>query len=151
MAGDDVVVHFTRRELQVFALWADAAREDRVVETLIGDSRGVAAYRRAFDKLDRAAWGGSTPLPAAEPEPELQNIRESAVEYRVRRLEGREAAEIERACNEHAADGWRLVSASTAATGAKEGHTYLFFSRKVADDADAIARAAIRFSTIQTH
>lgn len=149
MAEDDVVLHLTRRELQVFALWADAARDDRVTETLIGDSRGIAAYRRAFDKLDQAAWGSSTPVMDAEPEP--RSVSEGAVQYLVRCIEGSETDGMERVCNELAADGWRLISTSIATASATERNTYVFFSRKVAHDADAIARAAMRFSTIQTH
>jgi len=146
MGRDDVVVHFTRRELKVFALWADAHRDDDVTESWLGDPKGIEAYRRAFDRLDQAAWDASTEAPLAESAP--RSASDGAIEYRVRRIEGSEAEGMEDMCNELARDGWRLVTASTTAAGV-DIYTYLFFSREVADD--EIDRAARRFAVMATH
>ena len=147
MGGDDTVLHFSKRELQVFALWADANRDDDVTERWLGDPKGIDAYKRAFDRLDQAAWGDSTEAPLADSEP--QSALQSAIEYRVRRVEGSGTDGLENMCNELAREGWRLVTASTAAAGELDICTYLFFSREVADD--RITQAARRFAAMATH
>jgi hypothetical protein len=145
MAVDDIVLHFSRRELKVFALWADATRDDELTASWLGDPKGLDAYKRAFAKLDAAAWGGDPDV--RDEEPELPRTAGTVLEYRVRRIEGDEAASRERVCNEMAKDGWRLVGASTASAVNRDA--YLFFSREVADD--AIDRAARQFATMATH
>jgi hypothetical protein len=145
MAVDDIVLHFSRRELKVFALWADATRDDDLTESWLGDPKGLEAYKRAFAKLDAAAWGADTDV--REEEPELPRAVGTVLEYRVRRIEADEAEGLERVCNDMAKDGWRFVSASTAS--AVNHDAYLFFSREVADD--AINRAARQFATMATH
>ena len=149
MGGDDTGLQFTKRELQVFALWADANRDDDVTERWLGDPRGLDAYKRAFEKLDKAAWaaGATTDAPREESGPGV--VVESVVEYRVRRIDGAEPDGLERVCNELARAGWRLVTASTASTSVMDVYTYLFFSREVADD--AIDRAAKQFAVMATH
>jgi hypothetical protein len=47
------------------------------------------------------------------------------IEYKVRGIAGGSADDMERACNELASDGWRLVS-----TSAPDGCAYLFFERE---------------------
>jgi hypothetical protein len=147
MGEDDTVLHFTKRELQVFALWADANRDDEVTERIFGDPRGLDAYMRAFEKLDKAAWGGATDAP--QEESGRRSVVESVVEYRVRRIEGSATDGMEKVCNDLARDGWRLVTASAAATNVMDLYTYLFFSREVADV--AIDRAATQFAAMATH
>jgi len=147
MGGDDTVLHFTKLELQIFALWADWNRNDDVTEGWLGDPRGLDAYRRAFEKLDEAAWGRATDAPQEESGP--RSVVEIVVEWRVRRIEGSETEGVEKVCNELARDGWRLVTASTAATSLTDLCTYLFFSREVTGD--AIDRAARQFAVMATH
>jgi hypothetical protein len=150
MNVDEIDLDFTKLELQVFALWADWNRDDVATEGWLGDPRGLEAYRRAFDKLDNAAWGGSKDNPTIESEPpEAKPQPRGAVAYRVRRIEGRGAEGIEQACNELAREGWRLVTASTVAAVVPDVHTYLFFWREVADL--EIARAARQIATMATH
>ena len=147
MGRDDTVLHLTRSEMQVFALWADANRDDAVTEGWLGDPRGLDAYKRAFAKLDEAAWGGATDAPPEESGPSA--VTESAVEYRVRRIEGSEPDGLEKVCNELARDGWRLITACTGAASVTDFDTYLFFSREVAED--TIAHAARQFATMAAH
>lgn len=147
MGGDEIVLRLSKRELQVFALWADAHRDDAVTEGLLGDPRGIEAYRRAFAKLDEAAWGDEADAPSAEAE--SSGVLGNPVEYRVRRIEGEGVEGAERVCNDLARDGWRLVTASTAADGGAGRCLYLFFSREVADE--AIALAATKFSVMAAH
>ncbi len=56
------------------------------------------------------------------------------IEYKVRRVDTSGPGDIERACNELARDGWRLVSTAAAATGAP---VFLFFERQTGDERGA--------------
>jgi hypothetical protein len=52
------------------------------------------------------------------------------VEYKIRIVEGEGAAALEDACNELAAEGWRLVSTSMLDAGGGRTRTQLFFERE---------------------
>jgi hypothetical protein len=52
------------------------------------------------------------------------------IEYKVRRIDGSGTGDVERACNELAREGWRLVS--TAATGT-DAPVLLFFERETGE------------------
>ena len=55
------------------------------------------------------------------------------IEYKVRRVEGEGTGDIERICNEHAKDGWRLVSTNVARLEKFDTIVFLFFEREVGD------------------
>jgi len=56
------------------------------------------------------------------------------IEYKVQRVDGGGTGELERACNELAKEGWRLMS--TAAT-APDAPVLLFFEREAGDERGA--------------
>ena len=73
-------------------------------------------------------------------------------EYKVRALETG-TADIEKACNDLAKDGWRLASTAAANTGETTVRVYLFFEREASNppmpDED-MARLAAQFATAAT-
>lgn len=75
------------------------------------------------------------------------------IEYKVLALETGGVADIEKACNDLARDGWRLVSAAAATDGGAAAHMWLFFERESSKpprpDED-MARLAAQFATSAT-
>ena len=55
-------------------------------------------------------------------------------EYKVRRVKGDGTGDIERICNEHEEDDWRLISKSAEDMGVLRVRVWLFFQREVPDE-----------------
>jgi hypothetical protein len=73
--------------------------------------------------------------------------------YKVQALETGGTADIEKACNDVAKDGWRLVSTAAANVGGTAMRVWLFFERESSKSSmpdEDMARLAAQFATSAT-